>query len=102
MTINLNRHDRRLARYGDWLRANRADVGAILPLLGPVALTSWYIYFGIVAPDKIETKMTAALALPGVEYQMKSHPNFEARARFAAMRDQLMRLPPDYPVQPVK
>jgi hypothetical protein len=98
LTLNLAHHDKRLVRYGEWFRANVRDADAVARRLGQAALTSWYIYFGIIPPKRIETELTVALALPGLEDEIENNPNLEARASYAAIRDRLIDLPPDHPV----
>ena len=109
LTVKIERHNKRLMRYADFLRTT--DIAVAHPdnpetfrtgrdvlnsgTLSQSALNDWWVYFGTIAPHKIELALTAALALPGIEHQIATHPDIDARARFKTLRDQVAMMAPD-------
>ena len=73
----------------DVLKMSRADAA-------PGHIDSWWIYFGTIAPRKIEFapglptgKLTIGLALPGADFQAETHVDPKGRPRFAEMARQM-------------
>ena len=93
LTVRLE-PQKRLVKYRDFLR----DGGA--PLVDPArltqtALTQWYVYLGVIPPRKIDFTMTVALVVECLDHHIETHPNKDARERFAEQRAQIATLPPD-------
>ena len=105
ITVNLSRTSKQLAHWSTWMRmhsrvivdengaARAADAGErlstdwILNRMTPGWLSSWYIYFGTIPPDKIKLNLTRELALGGLEYQIErtNNPDFvELRTQIEA------------------
>ncbi|CUU17588.1 hypothetical protein ABIB94_008424 [Bradyrhizobium sp. JR7.2] len=93
LTVRLE-PQKRLVKYRDFLR----DGGA--PLVDPAcltqtALTQWYVYLGVIPPRKIDITMTVALIVECLDHHIQTHPDADARERFAEQRAQIATLPPD-------
>jgi hypothetical protein len=95
LVVNLQRHDKRLFRYLDYLGSNGADVAKIRQVLFQRALTSWWVYTGLIPPSKIDLGVPPVVALECLDHHIATHPDIEARARFAAMRSQVEGLQAD-------
>jgi hypothetical protein len=98
LTVCLERHDRRLMRYPDFLRSQGADMGFFRKRLLPDCLNKWWVYRGVIPARKIDTSLPPAVMLECLDHQIATHPNAEARDRFKMMRAQIAPLPPDYSV----
>jgi hypothetical protein len=92
LTVNLSRHDRRLIRYADFLR--RAGMDFVSTRLHEGALTSWWVYLGIIPPEKVEP-VTAATAVLCLDWHIETHPDVEARGYFKTQRERLAACRPD-------
>lgn len=118
LTVNIEKHNKKLVKYTEWLRRavaydceTRELVGKGADILkmcrssfAPGNLDQWWIYFGTIKPSRIEFVpgwppglISAGVALPGVEYQSKTHDSLEARASFAAQALALRAAAPDTP-----
>jgi hypothetical protein len=91
-TVHLDRADRKLVRYADFL--HETGSAAILKLLSRAARTSWWIYRGTIPPHKIEP-IDVATMLACLDWHIETHPDMEVRAQFAAQREKIKDLPAD-------
>ena len=105
---------KRLQHYLSWLRANKhveatADDGSkfttadllAMPEASEPFVADWFVYFGTIAPDKVEFERTPANLLPGVEANLASAIAGGNAARIASLaktREQMLGMPPDTPV----
>ena len=96
--MQLQRHDKKLIRYSEFLRKNGANIAAIQKVVSPSALLNWWVYLGQIPPHKIDTTLPAALALECFDHHIATHPDIEARVRYKALRAQVVSLAPDDPV----
>jgi hypothetical protein len=90
LTVRIERHNRRLVNYGQFLR----DVGMyqhFAPLLTPAALTQWYVYLGDIAPHKIDTSLPRALALECIDQLLVAMP--ESRGQLMRTRETIATAP---------
>jgi len=92
LTVSLERSDRKLIGYPDFL--HQTGSAAILKMLPLAARTSWWIYLGAIPPHKIEP-IDVATMLACLDWHVETHPDPEARAQFAAQREQIKDLPAD-------
>ena len=91
MTVNLERHDRKLVRYAEI--ASEFEKSCMrLPYL-----MSWWVYFGHIPPSKIEP-ITVAQAIAGLDVLIDTADDFKKRARYTAMRAELSLQSADQPV----
>ena len=91
MTVNLERHDRKLVRYAEI--ASEFEKSCMqLPYL-----VSWWVYFGHIPPSKIEP-ITVAQAIAGLDVLIDTADDFKKRARYTAMRAELSLQSADQPV----
>ncbi len=119
LTVHLERHDKRLMRYGAFLRkhkyfvfvedgrghASKADApedreGRVDTASFPSwALDKWWVYLGTIPPRKIDTIIPAAKMLEGLDQmiaKLSGSDKFKAaRAEYKAKRRQVASLPPD-------
>jgi hypothetical protein len=93
LTVNLSRHDKRLVRYADFLR-NAGMLDFFSSRLFQEALTSWWLYFGIIPPEKVEP-ITAATMVHCLDWHISTHPDAEARGHFKVQRERLAAVGPD-------
>jgi hypothetical protein len=96
LTVELSTAGRRLWKWRKWLQHVGAKVSALIMI--PTTMTDWYIYFGTVAPHKIDLVPTAENMLPAFEHNLAcavKEGNAERIAKLRAERDQLKALPPD-------
>jgi hypothetical protein len=64
--------------------------------LPPSAREHWWVYFGTVAPDKVEFDRTPANLLPGVEARLAAaitKGDAKGMAEMTEIRDQMLGLP---------
>ena len=92
-TVHLTPQDRKLVPYREIATAEA------LASMQPRNRLAWWVYFGDIPPDKIEP-ITIAQATAGLDIQISIAKDFETRARYVAMRDQLLQA--DDPSQPVR
>jgi hypothetical protein len=110
LTVNLSTMSKRLVHYHTWLRTTKiaaiTDDPDAPPFTGndflrlcsltPSAREHWWVYFGTIKPARIELKMTAGLALPGIEENLASaieKGDADRIARLTELRDHLSALP---------
>ena len=53
------------------------------------------LYLGVIPPRKIDITMTVALIVECLDHHIQTHPDADARERFAEQRAQIATLPPD-------
>jgi hypothetical protein len=83
-------------RYADFLQRIGTNMKVFREVLIPDALTSWWVYQGAIPPHKIEPA-TVAVVTECLDWHIKTHPDFGARAQFKAERERLATCPPDAP-----
>lgn len=118
LTVHLERHDKRLMRYGDFLRKHKYFVcvddgrghafkpdapadpeGVIESASFPSwALDQWWVYLGEIPPRKIDSAIPAAKMLEGLDEiiaRLSGSDKFEAACEeYKAKRKQVTSLPP--------
>ena len=119
LTVRLGRHDKRLMRYGDFLRKHNYIVfvdngrghacnpdapadpegGIELVSFRSWALDRWWVYLGEIPQRKIDEAISAAKMLEGLDEiiaMFSGSDKFKtAREEFEAKRAQVASLPPD-------
>ncbi len=112
LAVEAEKHSKKLMHYPKFLRSRGTSIHEFYDptkLISGTDLNLWWVHFGTIPPHRLGLKvgadwceirdaMTAAIALPGIELQIKSareNGEVERQARMMEMREQLMAIPPD-------
>jgi hypothetical protein len=118
LTVHLERRDKRLMRYGDFLRKQNHSVlveddlclaykrdaaegpeGTTAASFPSWVLDRWWVYLGDIPPRKIDSAVPAAKMLEGLDEMIATlsvAEKFQAACEeFEAKREQVASLPPD-------
>jgi hypothetical protein len=108
LTVKIPALDKRLVHYCSWLRDSVARSSDGTEHLGrdileatnpaPTERKHWWLYLGTIKPSRIDLRLTAALALPGIEHDLTSaikEGDGDRIARLTELREQVGAVPPD-------
>lgn len=88
LRVRLEQNNKRLKRYLG--TRDPYMVSRLIP-----SARDWYIYYGTIPPQRIDTSITAAMMLECLDHQIATHPSPDARQRFKAERARVAILPRD-------
>jgi hypothetical protein len=89
LAVELQRHDRRLIRYLDFIKKSGGNAAQVQDRISPRAAAAWWIYAGPIPRHKIDLSVPQEIALECLDFHISTHPDIEVRARFKIFRDQI-------------